>query len=95
MTYIRVYQGQIEKGQTYINARTGNRQRFSKLVRLHADRRTEIDVADAGDICGVIGLDSVFVPDTPDKIHRTDKVVAPKTTNSIRFETSGPHRANW
>ena len=60
LTYIRVYQGQIEKGQTYVNVRTGKRQRFSKLVRMHADRRTEIDVADAGDICGVIGLDSVL-----------------------------------
>ena len=60
VTYIRVYQGQIEKGQAYVNARTGKRQRFPKLVRMHADRRTEIDVAQAGDICGVIGLDSVL-----------------------------------
>lgn len=60
VTYMRVYQGQIERGQTHINARTGKRQRFSKLVRMHADRRTEIDVAQAGDICGVIGLDSVL-----------------------------------
>ena len=60
VTYIRVYQGQIEKGNTYINARTGKRQRFPKLVRMHADRRTEIDVAKAGDILGVVGLDSVL-----------------------------------
>jgi elongation factor G len=60
VTYLRVYQGQIEKGQTYVNARTGKRQRFPKLVRMHADRRTEIDMAEAGDICGVIGLDSVL-----------------------------------
>lgn len=60
VTYIRVYQGQIEKGTTCINARTGKRQRFPKLVRMHADRRTEIDVAQAGDIIGVIGLDSVL-----------------------------------
>ena len=60
VTYIRVYQGRIEKGQVYVNARTGKRQRFPKLVRMHADRRTEIDVALAGEICGVIGLDSVL-----------------------------------
>ena len=57
VTYIRVYQGKIEKGHTYINARTGKPQRFSKLVRMHANRRTEVDVAIAGDICGVVGLD--------------------------------------
>jgi elongation factor G len=60
VTYIRVYQGRIEKGQTYINARTGKRQRFPKLVRMHANRRTEIDVAGAGELCGVIGLDSAM-----------------------------------
>ncbi len=60
VTYIRVYQGRIEKGQTYVNARTGKRLRFPKLVRMHADRRTEIELAQAGDICGVIGLDSVL-----------------------------------
>lgn len=60
VTYIRVYQGQIVKGQTYVNARSGKRHRFAKLVRMHANRRTEIDVAEAGDLCGVIGLDSVL-----------------------------------
>ncbi len=60
VTYIRVYQGQIGKGQTYVNTRTGKRHRFPKLVRMHANRRTEIDVAGAGDLCGVIGLDSVL-----------------------------------
>lgn len=60
VTYIRVYQGKIEKGKSYVNSRTGKRHRFPKLVRMHADRRTEIDVAQAGDLCGVIGLDSVL-----------------------------------
>ncbi|MFO0939511.1 MAG: elongation factor G [Pirellulales bacterium] len=60
VTFIRVYQGRIEKGQTLINARSGKRQRFVKLVRMHADRRTEIESAEAGDLCGVIGLDSVL-----------------------------------
>lgn len=60
VTYIRVYQGQIEKGKTYVNSRTGKRHRFPKLVRMHASRRTEIDVAEAGGLCGVIGLDGVL-----------------------------------
>jgi elongation factor G len=60
VTYIRVYQGQIEKGQTYVNTRTGKRQRFPKLVLMHADRRSEIDIACAGEICGVVGLESAL-----------------------------------
>ncbi len=42
--------------------------RFTKLVRIHANRRSDIDVAYPGDLCGVIGLDSVsgetYVEDT-------------------------------
>lgn len=57
LTYMRVYQGQIKKGESYINARTGNAVRFGRLVRMHANDRQEIDVADAGDIIAVVGVD--------------------------------------
>ena len=57
LTFVRVYQGQIEKGETYTNARTGRRVRIGRMVRIHADQREDIDVANVGDIIGVIGLD--------------------------------------
>lgn len=60
VTFIRVYQGKILKGESYVNTRTGRRQRFPKLVRMHANRQAEIPVAEAGDLCGVVGLDSVL-----------------------------------
>ncbi|HBE71734.1 MAG TPA: elongation factor G [Planctomycetaceae bacterium] len=60
VTFIRVYQGAFSKGKTYTNSRTGERHRFSRLVRMHADRRTEIEIATAGDLCGVVGLDSAL-----------------------------------
>lgn len=60
LTFLRVYQGRLERGQTYINVRTGKRHRFSKLVRLHANQRTEVEFATAGDLCGVVGLDSAM-----------------------------------
>ena len=58
LTFLRIYQGTIEKGQMYINQRTGRKDRFSRIVRMHADRREEIDSATAGDIVAVMGLDS-------------------------------------
>jgi elongation factor G len=57
LTFLRVYQGRIEKGQLYYNQRTGKRDRFSRIVRMHADKREEIDGAVAGDIVAVMGID--------------------------------------
>lgn len=57
LTYCRIYQGQIEKGGTYINARTGKKTRFGRLLRMHANDREEIEVAGPGDIIAVVGVD--------------------------------------
>ena len=58
LTFMRLYQGKIEKGQMYFNQRTGQKQRFSRIVKMHADKREEIDDAEAGDIVAVMGVDS-------------------------------------
>lgn len=57
LTYMRIYQGTIKKGESYINARTGNSVRFGRLVRMHSNDREEIDAATAGDIIAVVGVD--------------------------------------
>ena len=57
LTYTRVYQGKVEKGGSYFNQRTGRKERFSRLVRMHSDKREEIDSASAGDIIAVMGVD--------------------------------------
>ncbi len=58
LTFMRVYQGTIAKGETYVNQRTGRKERFSRLVKMHSDKREEIDTATAGDIIAVMGIDS-------------------------------------
>ena len=57
LTFMRVYQGKIEKGQLYYNQRTGRKDRFSRIVRMHADKREEVDSASAGDIVAIMGID--------------------------------------
>ena len=57
LTYTRIYQGKIEKGGTYFNQRTGKKERFSRIVRMHSDKREEVDTAEAGDIVAVMGID--------------------------------------
>ncbi len=58
LTYMRLYQGTIKKGSTYFNQRTGRKERFSRIVRMHSDKREEVDEAYAGDIVAVMGIDS-------------------------------------
>lgn len=57
LTYVRIYQGMIVKGETYTNTRTGKRVRIGRLVRMHADQREDLDKAGAGDIVAAVGLD--------------------------------------
>jgi elongation factor G len=58
LTFMRLYQGTLTKGEAYINQRTSQKQRFSRIVRMHADKREEIDTAEAGDIVAVMGVDA-------------------------------------
>ena len=57
LTYTRIYQGKIVKGDSYYNTRTGKRVRFGRLVRMHANDRQDVDVAEAGDIVALVGVD--------------------------------------
>ena len=56
LTFVRVYSGVLKSGSYVVNTRTGNKERIGRLVRLHANNRTEIDQIEAGDIGAVIGL---------------------------------------
>jgi elongation factor G len=58
LTFMRIYQGSIAKGETYVNQRTSRKERFSRIVKMHSDKREEIDGASAGDIVAVMGIDS-------------------------------------
>jgi elongation factor G len=57
LTYIRVYQGRIQKGAELSNSRSGQRFRVGRLIRMHADSMEEIDTAEAGDIAALFGID--------------------------------------
>jgi elongation factor G len=57
LTFLRVYQGRLERGDTLKNVRTGKAVRFGRLVRVHSDKREDIENAQAGDIVAVVGID--------------------------------------
>ncbi|MFV0436673.1 MAG: elongation factor G [Desulfopila sp.] len=57
LTYIRTYQGQLGKGDTIFNSRTGKKVKVGRLCRMHADEMEEIDSCGSGDIVALFGID--------------------------------------
>jgi elongation factor G len=57
LTYIRIYQGTLRKGDTIVNGRTGRDVRVGRLVRMHSDEMEDIQDAGSGDIVGLFGID--------------------------------------
>ncbi|MEO9591205.1 elongation factor G [Rhodopirellula bahusiensis] len=57
LTFMRIYQGTIKKGEAYTNQRSTKKERFSRIVRMHSEKREEIDEAGPGDIIAVMGID--------------------------------------
>ncbi|MGD9411748.1 MAG: elongation factor G [Desulfobacterales bacterium] len=57
LTYIRVYQGSLVKGDTIINVRTGKKVKVGRLIRMHADQMEDIESIPAGYIGALFGID--------------------------------------
>jgi elongation factor G len=57
LTYIRIYQGTVKKGEELFNARSKQKLRVGRLIRMHADSMADIDEASSGDIAALFGVD--------------------------------------
>ncbi|MFP4343535.1 MAG: elongation factor G [Anaerolineales bacterium] len=79
LAYFRVYSGVIRQGGVVYNATKGARERISRLLRMFADHREEVEELQAGDIGATVGLKTSFTGDTLSAIN------APIVLESIRF----------
>jgi elongation factor G len=64
LSFVRLYAGRIARGDLLVNAATGARERIGRLLRMHADKETEIDTAAAGDVVAVLGLKATGTGET-------------------------------
>ena len=79
LTFIRVYSGHVKTGDSVVNSGRGKSERIGRLLKMHANKREEINEIFAGDICACVGLRNITTGDTIcDEKH-------PITLESIEF----------
>jgi elongation factor G len=64
LAYLRVYSGKIETGAAILNTTRGRKERFGRLLQMHANHREDVDAVYAGDIAAAVGLKNTFTGDT-------------------------------
>lgn len=64
LAFFRVYSGKLEAGSYVLNARSGNKERVGRIVRMRADQRDEVKEVFAGDICALVGPKDTITADT-------------------------------
>jgi len=64
LTFIRVYSGELKSGSYVYNSTKNHRERVGRLLRMHANKREEVQSVKAGDIAAAVGLKKTFTGDT-------------------------------
>jgi len=64
LTFLRVYSGRAEAGESVLNPRTGKKERIGRLFQMHANKRDDVGVASVGNILAAVGLKSTATGDT-------------------------------
>ena len=64
LTYIRVYSGRLNKGSYVLNPGKDKKERVSRILQMHANKREDVDFVEAGDIVAAVGLEGTVTGDT-------------------------------
>merc|ERR1719252_15896 len=64
LTFTRIYSGVLKSGETVINTVKGKKERVTRMLQMHANDRTEVKEARAGDIVAIVGLKETTTGDT-------------------------------
>ncbi len=89
LTYFRIYAGILKKGSYILNSSKGNQERVSRIVRMHANKREEVDEMHAGDLGAIVGLKNTSTGDTlcdPENSILLEKITFPEPVISVKIE---------
>ena len=89
LTFTRIYSGKLTKGTSILNSFTGKTERIGRIIEMHADERTEVDSAQAGDIVALLGMKSVQTGHTlcdPNAPTTLEPMVFPEPVISIAIK---------
>jgi elongation factor G len=64
LAFVRVYSGKLDAGSYVFNSRSGNKERISRLMQMHANKQNPIDLVEAGDIAAAVGFKDIRTGDT-------------------------------
>ncbi|MFP4165583.1 MAG: elongation factor G [Opitutales bacterium] len=96
LTFTRIYSGTIKKGSMVLNTATGKTERIGRIIQMHADDRSEIETAQAGDIVALLGMKSVQTGHTladPDKPATLEPMIFPDPVISIAVKAKDQRQA--
>jgi elongation factor G len=89
LTFIRVYSGTLNSGDTVYNAVKQRKERIGRILLMHANQREEIKEVHAGDIAAAVGLKDVITGDTlcdPTKIITLERMIFPEPVIHVAVE---------
>lgn len=89
LNFVRVYSGELSSGSYVYNVRTGKKERVSRIVQMHANKREEIQKIQAGDIAAIVGAKDSMTGDTicePGKSLLLESIDIPATVISTSVE---------
>ncbi|KAI0260605.1 elongation factor G, mitochondrial [Gloeopeniophorella convolvens] len=97
LTYMRVYQGSLKKGQFIFHGRTGKRIKVPKLVRMHSNEMEDIDEIGPGEICAIFGVDcatgDTFTDGTSN--YSMTSMFVPEPVISLAIKPTGAETPNF
>ena len=64
LAFVRVYSGKLDAGSYVLNARSGKRERISRIYQMHANKQNPMETVGAGDICAAVGFKEIRTGDT-------------------------------
>ena len=89
LTYFRVYSGQANKGDSVLNTRSSKKERFGRLLLMHAAKQEDIDEVHTGDIVAAVGLKNTKTGDTLSAINapiQLESITFPNPVISVAIE---------